>query len=89
MGMRKKFDTRWVWGWDRFFLREWVWDSETRSCRTPLPSLLLVFKVFVSRVSRHQLSSAKRGWCLEMANKLVLVGIARTRPRFDGESRID
>jgi len=27
-----------------------------------------------------------KGACLDMANKPVLVGIARTRPRFDGES---
>jgi len=27
MGMRQKFDTRWVWvwGWDEFFMREWIW----------------------------------------------------------------
>jgi len=41
MGMRQKFDTRWVWvwGWDEFFLRRWVWDSETRPHPTPLSSL--------------------------------------------------
>jgi len=28
---------------DEFFLREWVWDSETRTCPAPLPSLLVAY----------------------------------------------
>jgi len=41
--MRQKFDTRWI-GYedeDGFFLRGWVWDSETRPRPVPLSSLLL------------------------------------------------
>jgi len=42
MGMGQKFDTRWVWVWDgdEFFMRGWVWDSETRPRPAPLPSLV-------------------------------------------------
>jgi len=41
LGMRQKFDTRWVWVWDgdEYFLWGWVWDSETRPRSAPLPSL--------------------------------------------------
>ena len=41
MGMRQKFDTRWV-GYgdeDECFLWGCVWDSETRPCPVLLPSL--------------------------------------------------
>jgi len=54
MGMRLYLVTRWGWGWvkslipvrfgygdeDNFFLRGWVWDSETRVRPAPLPSLI-------------------------------------------------
>jgi len=50
MGMRLYLLPRWGWGWDKslipvgfgygdgdeFFMREWVWDSET--CPRPAPS---------------------------------------------------
>jgi len=47
--MGKKFDTHWVWvwGWDEFFMRGWVWDSETRPRPAPLPSLLLTISLFI------------------------------------------
>jgi len=35
---------------DEFFLRGWVWDSETRPRPAPLPSLLTTGSTRVSRV---------------------------------------
>jgi len=48
MGMEQKFDTRWFGygGGDEFFLRGWVWDSETRPRPAPLPSLSITKRKF-------------------------------------------
>jgi len=54
--------TRWGWGWekslipvgfkygdgDEFFMRGWVWDSETRPRPAPLPSLIRPKLFFLS-----------------------------------------
>jgi len=39
MGMGQKFNTVGFGYGDEFFMRGWVWDSETRTHPAPLPSL--------------------------------------------------
>jgi len=38
MGMRQKFNTRWVWYGHEFFLQGWAWDSETRPRPVAIPT---------------------------------------------------